>query len=193
MNSFKLSSLCLPRSCVVIFHWNTTRLHNIGNKCVQIWRFHTTLHPSYLIPLFIISSTDKVYNYTYLILFSATTGTKQIILGPILYKYHPRRFLCDVHHPMVWQNNQDIPQEKEKNCLSLLSCWSTPLSSGGMERLLIAWTEEDAQWTPDNVFHHTVRNSQQNMVTVLKLLFIWGSIQWQQRTQQILHSPELQL
>ncbi len=106
----------------------------------------------YLIPLFIISSTDKVYHCTYLILFSATTSTKHFILGPILYKYHPRRFLCDVHHPMVWQNNQDIPQEKEINCLSLLSCWSTPLFSGGMERLLIAWTEEDAQWTPDNVF-----------------------------------------
>ncbi len=153
--------------------------------------YHVT-PPSYLIPLFIISSTDKVYNYTYLILFSATTGTKHIILGPILYKYHPRRFLCDVHHPMVWQNNQDIPQEKKRT--AWVCCPVGPLHS-----LLEGW---NASWLLGQKKMHNeplitssiiLWGTQQNMVTVLKLLFIWGSIQWQQRTQQILHSPELQL
>lgn len=60
--------------------------------------------PSYLIPLFIISFTDKVYHCSFdLILLSATTSTKHIILGPIMYKYHPRKFLGDVHHQMVRQ------------------------------------------------------------------------------------------
>ncbi len=156
----------------------------------------------YLITLFIISSTDKVYHCTfYLILLSATTSTKHIILGPIMYKYHLRRFLGDVHHQMVWQRTfkTSLRKKKRTKLVKKTTAWvCCPI--GPLHSLQEGWTPLDC-WDRrrlhnvprDKVFHYTVRNSQQNMVTVLKMLFIWGSIQWQQRTQQNLHSPELQL
>ncbi len=117
----------------------------------------------YLIPLFIISSTDKVYHCTYLILFSATTGTKHIILGPILYKYHPRRFLCDVHHRMVWQNNQDIPQEKKRT--AWVCCPVGPLHS-----LLEGW---NASWLLGQKKMH-------NEPLITSSIILWGTHNWSQ-------------